>query len=111
MTAIDWAGAEVHDGTLTVPLSGNAPKAWRERVVAVADRLGHKDVEVKKRSLVVGDVHRGGEDELHHLLESAVLQANADLGEDDDGEEGRDEPDDEASEADREMTAAFRAFA
>ena len=41
---------------------------------------------------------------LRHLLESAVLQANTAF-EDDDGE-----PDDERSEADEQMTDAFRAF-
>ena len=110
MTDIDWAGAEVHDGTLTVPLSGRAPKAWRERVAAVVDRLGRENVKVKKGRLVVDDVSPGGEDELRHLLESAVLQANADLGEDEHDEHDG-EHEDEASDADREMTAAFRAFA
>src|SRR3954454_5086529 len=106
MPDIEWSGAEVHDGTLTVPLAGKAPKAWRERVTAVIDRLGGDGVEIKKGRLVVGAVEPGRESDVHHLLESAVLQANADLGEDDDEHD-----EDEASEADREMTAAFRGFA
>ena len=105
MPAIDWSGAEVRGAELTVPLTGKAPKAWRERAAAVVERRGRDGVEIKKGRLVVGGVERGGEPELRHLLESAVMQANADLG-----EQADEEPADEASEADREMTAAFRAF-
>lgn len=42
------------------------------------------------------------EADLRHLLESAVLQANTAFDDDD-------EPDDERSEADEQMTDAFRA--
>jgi hypothetical protein len=48
-----------------------------------------------------------GEPDLRQLLESAVLQANAEFAPDDD-EDGDDEG---GSERDRAMTAAFRAFA
>src|SRR4051812_25996299 len=99
MPDIEWSGAEVRDGTLTVPLAGKAPKAWRERVTAVIERLGRDGVEIRKGRLVVSAVEPGGESDVHHLLESAVLQANADLGEDEGGDDG-----DEASQADREMT-------
>jgi hypothetical protein len=108
MSEIQWASAEVKDGTLTVGLSGKPSKAWRQRVESVVERLGRDGVDVKKKRLVVGAVEPGTESEVRHLLESAVLQANADLSEDD----GDDDPEeDEASQSDREMTAAFRAFA
>jgi len=109
MSAIDWASAEVSEGTLAVALTDKPSKEWRERVTAVAERLGRDGVEVKKERLVVPGVTPGSEAEVRHLLESAVLQANTDLGEDED--DGDDEPADERSDADREMTEAFRAFA
>ena len=107
MSAIDWASAEVSEGTLAVALTDKPSKEWRERVTAVAERLGRDGVEVKKERLVVPGVTPGSEAEVRHLLESAVLQADADLGEED-SDEGHG---DTRSDADREMTEAFRAFA
>jgi len=107
MSEIEWASAEVSDGTLSVALSGKPSKEWRQRVESVVERLGRDGVEVKKGRLVVGGVEPGTEPDVRHLLESAVLQANSDLGEGEDDEH----EEDEASQADREMTAAFRAFA
>jgi hypothetical protein len=83
-TQIDWGSASVDDGQLTVALTGKPSSEWRERVQSVLERL-------------------------RHLLESAVLQANADLADDDAGGDGG--AGDERSDADQRMTDAFRAFA
>ena len=106
MPSIDWSSAEVEDGTLTVRLSEKRDDTWRERVSAVVERLGHDGVKVGKDDIRVQGVQPGGEGDIRHLLESAVLQANTDLGSDDDESES-----DEKSETDRKMTQAFRAFA
>ena len=102
---IEWSTAVVQDGSLTVELSEDAPEGWGERVTAVLERLGRADgVSVEERCLVVDGVEPGGEGDLRHLLDSAVLQASADLAPDEDEDGGDDGP----SEADREMTEAFR---
>lgn len=107
---IDWDTAEVQDGTLSVGLSGEADEAWSERVERVLDRLnprGVESVEVEDDRLVVSGVQPGTEGDVRHLLESVVLQANADVAPDDDDEGGSD---DERSDEDRQMTDAFRSF-
>ncbi len=113
-TQIDWGSASVDDGRLTVPLEGEPSKEWVERVEHVLDRLHHGgsgwgEIKVSKKKLTVADVPDGSESDLRHLLESAVLQANADLAADDEDDDGGE--DDERSEADQQKTDAFRAFA
>ena len=103
MSEIDWSSAEVRDGTLSVALTEKPSKEWRERFSSVLERLGHDGAKVQKERLVVSGVAPGTEGDVRHMLESAVMQANADLA--------PDEPDDdEPSGQDREMTEAFRAF-
>jgi hypothetical protein len=36
---IDWASAEVEDAVLTVPVAGEAPEGWAERVGRAVARL------------------------------------------------------------------------
>jgi hypothetical protein len=112
-TQIDWDSASVDGGRLAVPLEGKPSKEWVERVEGVLERLhsggkGWSEIKVSKKKVTVDDVADGSESELRHLLESAVLQANADLAADEDDEGGKD---DERSEADQQKTDAFRAFA
>jgi len=106
---IDWSSAEVQDGTLTVRLDGRAGKKWCDSVGAILKRLGADgEIEVKPSKITVPEIKQGKEPDVRFLLESAVLQANTSLapeGEDDD------EPEEEGSSPDREMTEAFRAFA
>jgi hypothetical protein len=105
---IDWGSAEVDDGRLTVPVTGKPSKKWADTVARVLDRLqrGERwgDIKVTKKQVRVDGVQPGSEADLRHLLESAVLQANTEFGDDD-------EPDDERSDADQQMTEAFRSFA
>jgi hypothetical protein len=108
-TALDWGSAAVEDGRLTVPVTGEPPRGWSGRVKHVMERLeGHGRhrwgaVKVTRKAVTVDDVGPGMESDLHHFLESVVLQVNADLGADEDG-------DDERSAEDERMTEAFRAF-
>jgi hypothetical protein len=109
--AIDWESAEVDDGRLTVGLTGEPPSGWTKRVGHVVERLERPSnawdkVKVTKARIRVDGVRPGAEEELRHFLESAVLQANADLRPDDD-----ESSDDERSDDDQRMTDAFRAFA
>jgi hypothetical protein len=111
---IDWATASVRDGRLTVEIAGDPDRDWSARLREVAERLDRPgsawgEIAVKKSGLRVEDVAEGAEDDLRHLLESAVLQTNAEFApdEEDDGAGG----DEGGSDQDRAMTAAFRAFA
>jgi hypothetical protein len=113
---IEWDRAEVSDAQLRVALGGEIPKHWAKRFAEVFERLGQGSedrwgaAKVAKGEIAVRDLREGCEADLRHQLESALLQANADLG------AGRDEGAqvDQASpeqQRDGRMTAAFRGFA
>ena len=109
--AIDWASAAVADGELTVALAGEANAKWAERVQAIVERLDRPGsawgaTKVTKSKLTVEAVSAGAEEDLRHLLDGAVQQANADFAPEDDDDAG-----DGPSEADSAMTEAFRSFA
>lgn len=117
---IDWASAEVKGATLTVAISGggDAAKQWLARVqsvLRVLDRSGGRwgEIKVSKDKFQVSELREGAEPDLRHLLESAVLQANADLarGENSDEQREAEDSDDQGSSADQQMTDAFRSFA
>jgi len=81
---IDWETAEVRDATLRVELTGNPARRWSERFKAVLAQLdrrsaGWDEVKLTKRGIEVTGVQAGAEADLRHLLESVVLQVNADL--------------------------------
>ena len=112
---IDWTSAEVSDGELTVGISGDVPKGWVARLKALLERLGQTGserwgpIKVAKGKISVEDLQDGAESDLRHLLESAILQANADLAPQDEPDEAGQESPERAR--DGRMTAAFRAFA
>jgi hypothetical protein len=109
---IDWASAEVEDGVLRVPLTGEPSKALASRIAHVVERLaGHgggpwEAIAVTRERVEVTGVQAGTEGDVRHVLEAAVTQANADLAPDPDEDARR-----EGSAADREMADAFRSFA
>jgi hypothetical protein len=109
--AIDWESAAVDDGRLTVALHGKPSSDWTDRVQHVIERLERPSnawgrIKITKKAIRVDDVTPGAESELHHFLESAILQANADLSTEDESASGN-----EPSEEDQRMTDAFRSFA
>jgi hypothetical protein len=109
--ALDWGSASVDDGQLTVPLIGEVPSGWTKRAKSVVERLDRSGsswgaIRVTKKQLRVDAVTAGSEHDVHHFLESVVLQANAAFR-----EEEQDGDDDGRSEQDQEMTDAFRALA
>ncbi|HEY2536353.1 MAG TPA: hypothetical protein VGI24_05140 [Solirubrobacteraceae bacterium] len=112
---IDWGTTEIDDATLTAELTGTSSKAWKQRfenVHALLDTPHSRwgPVRVTKSGVQVADVQPGTEVELRHFLESIVLQVNSELNEP--GQEADEEAQiDEATQAERQMTAAFRAFA
>jgi hypothetical protein len=124
---LDWSTAEVSDATLSVALSAKPPKEWRgafQRTVTLLS-AGNWEVtlDAKRKSVQITAVRPGDEERVRHLLEAAVLQANATLvseeelygGEPEQDEEGEDsgEDEDDAAEPspDEELTGRFRGFA
>jgi len=116
---IEWDSAQMHDGALTVGLTGTSSKPWSTRFEGVLALLDtpHKnwgDVKVTKRAVKVADVQPGSESELRHFLESVVLQANSDTAPGP-AEQGLDSEaggeDEHHSDPDEQMAAAFRSFA
>jgi hypothetical protein len=113
---IDWRTAEVaHGSTLTVELNGELPRGWRKRFAAVvalldADTGRWGQVTVRKGRIAVADVREGAEADLRHLLESALMQVNSDLGTTGHEDAEEDEDDDPAAAAEARMTDTFRGF-
>jgi hypothetical protein len=115
---IDWGSAEIKDAALTVELTGANSKAWKQRFESVLALLEtpHRrwgEVHLNRKAIQVADVQPGTETELRHFLESIVLQVNSELPEPEEPEQDAEHQThvDEAAQADRQMTAAFRAFA
>jgi len=115
---IEWGTADVEDATLSLQLSGASSKAWKQRFDSVLTLLDARhsrwgEVHLNKKGIRVVEVQPGTESELRHFLETVVLQANSELPEPEgpgqDAEGGTRV--DEAAQTDRQMTAAFRAFA
>jgi hypothetical protein len=111
---IDWASADVHEGEVTVKLTGRPSKTWRERFDKVLALLGSSGsgwggVKLKKSTITIEALQPQAEGELRHFLESVVAQTNAELpeepGEEERGGESREEI------LDAEMTATLRSFA
>lgn len=111
--AIDWGTARIEDGELHVGLTGELPAGFAKRVEAVLARLGGDAeqrwgrVKVTKREIRVRDPQEGSEQDLRHELESAVLQASADLTQPEGGGEGEQSAEEQR---DARMGEAFRAF-
>lgn len=109
---LDWSAAEVHDGTLTVPVQGETGKSFKRAFKATVRLLGEHaawgDVELHKGAVHVSDVEPGCEDALRHHLDSIVLQAATTVGRAD--EKRSDRPGAAAEGPDAEMTERFRAF-
>ena len=110
--SIDWASAAVKGGDLTVALAGEPSTEWARRAQAILERLerpgsGWGATKVTKTRIQVEAVVAGAEDDLRHLLDSAVQQANADFA----APQESDDAGDGLSEADSTMTDAFRSFA
>ena len=109
--SIDWASAEVRGGEHTVALAGEANGEWAERAQAIVERLDRLGsawgaTKVTKAKVTVEAVDAGAEEDLRHLLDGAVQQANADFAPEEKADAGG-----EPSEADAVMTEAFRSFA
>jgi hypothetical protein len=110
---IAWQEAEVHDRELHVALSMPAPRGWAARFRTVLARLAQDGdgrwgrVSVSRRELKVADVAEGGEGDLRHLLESVLMQVNADLAE----EEERPAELSAEQQRDERLSETFRGFA
>lgn len=117
---LDWSSAEVSDGKLTVGLTDKPPKEWKATFEKTAALLNHgswESITLKHGEIKVGTVATGEEERVKHLLESAVLEANAAVAGEDavfdpDTSEEPDEDDRQPEDAspDEELTGRFRAF-
>ena len=111
---LNWAAAEVKDGTLSVGLEGEPSEEWRQSFETTVQLLrGGQwgEIRVEESTVQVSDVVPGTEEKLRHHLESVVDQANADTTEDE--KQREDESEGEAAEEagpDAQMTEQFRSF-
>jgi hypothetical protein len=113
---IDWASAQMTDGTLTVELTGKGSKAWKERfenVLALLDtpHAAWGEVRLRKSAVQVAGVQQGTEPELRHFLESIVLQANSDTQPEAPKDDAEVDDAGEETALDEQMTATFKTFA
>ncbi len=112
---IDWASAEIKDRALTVRLTGKAGRGWAMHFNGVLGLLEQNaarwgEITVRKDTIEVADVQEGSEGDLRHLLESALLQVNADFepNPDRDAPEAAHDPERAIEEG---MSDTFRGFA
>jgi hypothetical protein len=112
---LDWSSAEVRNGQLQVGLQGDLPRGWKDSFERIVRRLGGGrwgDIKLKKGLVQVDAVVEGEESQVHHFLESVVLQANSAYEEaEDEAPEDSDADEDEPAGVDAEMTERFRSFA
>ena len=115
---IDWGSADIKDATLTVELTGTSSKAWKQRFQSVLALLEtpHRrwgEVRLNKSGIQVAEVQQGTETELRHFLESIVLQVNSELPQPEEVQQDAEQETHvgQKAQAERQMTAAFRAFA
>jgi hypothetical protein len=116
---LQWNAAEVNNGVLTVPIEGDRPKGWKSKFEQVVTLLGGGswgEVVLKSGRVRVTAVADGGEEGLHHFLESALQETNAAFHTDEDAERDDDEDDvgsaqGDADDADARLTETFRNFA
>ncbi|MGH2833771.1 MAG: hypothetical protein ACRDK2_13435 [Solirubrobacteraceae bacterium] len=110
---IKWGSTQVEDGTVIVELTGPHSKIWGARFQSVLVLLdtphsGWGEVRLTKKGIRIDELQAGAEEQLHHLLESVVMQVNVDTDaeEHETDAEAKDEPD-----SDAQMAATFRGFA
>lgn len=115
--ALDWASAEVSDGTLVVELSAKPPKQWREAFDRATALLSHGNWSTRltrgRTAVRVDPVAVGEEERVRQFLEGALLEANRTILSEEElfapGDEDEDAEPPEVS-ADQEMTQKFRSF-
>lgn len=112
---IDWAAAEVREGTLRVPLQGEAGDGWRQHAERTLRLLGNEEserVSVEEGELQVEGVKPGEEERVRHLLRGLVDQANAACAAEEAAEQQDSGDSDEGPHGDdARLTEAFRGFA
>lgn len=114
---LQWIGAEVRDGTLTVRVAGDRPKGWKATFEQTVRLLGGGDwgeVKLKSDRIRVIEAREGSEDQLRHFLEGVVQEANSAHIEDDHGAEDHDQQEGAfetgVDDVDGRLTERFRDF-
>jgi hypothetical protein len=112
---LDWSGAQVSDGTLSVTVTGDFDDEWAQtfaRTLALLSSSGTwGSVDFKKRKVTVEGVEEGSEDNVRFALDGAVQEANAHHAEDaeePDEQSAEDDAESEGDDTDRRMTDRFR---
>jgi hypothetical protein len=115
---LDWASAEVTDGTLDVALVGKTPKKWRDAFERATALLSHGKwnarLSPRKGTVRLDPVSLGEEERVRQFLEGALLEANRVIvSEEELFDDSDEESENEVSEVseDEELTQRFRAFA
>jgi hypothetical protein len=111
---IDWQGADVKDGTVELPLTGQASDAWSEGFKGVLALLEQRDggwgqISLTKKAIKVAQLRPGSEDDLRHFLQSIVVQVNTQLAPEPDAQAN--ERDDPQAARDDQMAEKLRSFA
>lgn len=113
---IDWSGAQVSEGSATLPLTDDATKDWSERFAGVSALLAQKgssrwgEVRISRKAVKVAELQPGAEDDLRHFIESVVTQVNSELSEQPEAQATQDEQDPQAAR-DAESADKLRSFA
>jgi hypothetical protein len=112
---LDWSAADVNDGTLSVPITGEFDDDWEQtfaRTLALLSSRGTWGaVSFKEATVAVEEVAEGSEENVRFALDGAVQEANAHhVDQDGASEETPGEDDDEPAgdDTDRRMTDRFR---
>ena len=115
---LEWASADVADGTLVVSLSEKPPKKWRDAFERAAALLSHGNWSTRltrqNGAVRLGPVELGQEERIRQFLEGALLEANRTIVAEDElfhQPDGDHEPDAGDESADEELTRRFRRFA
>jgi hypothetical protein len=82
-SAIDWDGAVVQDGTLSVCVTPAPTRGWTRRfrtVLGVLDRSsGDWDgIKLKRGTITASELREGSESKLRHLLDSVIVELGGD---------------------------------
>jgi hypothetical protein len=114
--ALEWNAAAVHDGSLSVQVSGDPDEEWadtfaRTLILLSSDSAwGPATYDAKAGAVTVEGVSEGDEDKIRFSLDAAVQEANAHhaAGADAQDSEDNDENEDRGDDADTRMTDRFR---
>jgi hypothetical protein len=116
--ALEWSAAQVHDGSLSVQVSGDPDDEWADTFARTLILLssdsdwGPATYDAKAGAVTVEGVSEGDEGKIRFSLDAAVQEANAhdaaQVDADPEDSEDETENEDRGDDADTRMTDRFR---